>query len=194
MDSEERPVRPKRADARRNEETLLNAAAAVFVTSGVDAPVREVAAKAGVGMGTIYRHFPTRADLIVAVYRHQIEALADSGPALLAEHDSPSAALVVWMDGFVAFLVTKHGLASALQEDQAQYETLHTYFLERLVPACAALLEASVDAGEIRADIGAYELLRGVGNLCLFAGQDPRYDPRRLTKLLLAGLLAAPGP
>ncbi len=194
MDSEERPVRPKRADARRNEETLLNAAAAVFVTSGVDAPVREVAAKAGVGMGTIYRHFPTRADLIVAVYRHQIEALADSGPALLAEHDSPSAALVVWMDGFVAFLVTKHGLASALQEDQAQFETLHTYFLERLVPACAALLEASVDAGEIRADIGAYELLRGVGNLCLFAGQDPRYDPRRLTKLLLAGLLAAPGP
>ena len=187
MDSEERPVRPKRADARRNEETLLNAAAAVFVTSGVDAPVREVAAKAGVGMGTIYRHFPTRADLIVAVYRHQIEALADSGPALLAEHDSPSAALV-------AFLVTKHGLASALQEDQAQFETLHTYFLERLVPACAALLEASVDAGEIRADIGAYELLRGVGNLCLFAGQDPRYDPRRLTKLLLAGLLAAPGP
>jgi len=194
MDSEERPVRPKRADARRNEETLLNAAAAVFVTSGVDAPVREVAAKAGVGMGTIYRHFPTRADLIVAVYRHQIEALADSGPALLAEHDSPSAALVVWMDGFVAFLVTKHGLASALQEDQAQFETLHTYFLERLVPACAALLEASVDAGEIRADIGAYELLRGVGNLCLFAGQDPRYDPRRLTKLLLAGLLAAPEP
>lgn len=194
MDSEERPVRPKRADARRNEETLLNAAAAVFVTSGVDAPVREVAAKAGVGMGTIYRHFPTRADLIVAVYRHQIEALADSGPALLAEHDSPSAALVVWMDGFVAFLVTKHGLASALQDDQAQFETLHTYFLERLVPACAALLEASVDAGEIRADIGAYELLRGVGNLCLFAGQDPRYDPRRLTKLLLAGLLAAPGP
>ena len=194
MDSEERPVRPKRADARRNEETLLNAAAAVFVTSGVDAPVREVAAKAGVGMGTIYRHFPTRADLIVAVYRHQIDALADSGPALLAEHDSPSAALVVWMDGFVAFLVTKHGLASALQEDQAQFETLHTYFLERLVPACAALLEASVDAGEIRADIGAYELLRGVGNLCLFAGQDPRYDPRRLTKLLLAGLLAAPGP
>lgn len=194
MDSEERPVRPKRADARRNEETLLNAAAEVFVTSGVDAPVREVAAKAGVGMGTIYRHFPTRADLIVAVYRHQIEALADSGPALLAEHDSPSAALVVWMDGFVAFLVTKHGLASALQEDQAQFETLHTYFLERLVPACAALLEASVDAGEIRADIGAYELLRGVGNLCLFAGQDPRYDPRRLTKLLLAGLLAAPGP
>lgn len=194
MDSEERPVRPKRADARRNEETLLNAAAAVFVTSGVDAPVREVAAKAGVGMGTIYRHFPTRADLIVAVYRHQIEALADSGPALLAEHDSPSAALVVWMDGFVAFLVTKHGLASALQDDQAQFETLHTYFLERLVPACAALLEASVDAGEIRADIGAYELLRGVGNLCLFAGQDPRYDPRRLTKLLLAGLLAAPEP
>src|SRR5690625_7363661 len=98
MDSEERPVRPKRADARRNEETLLNAAAAVFVTSGVDAPVREVAAKAGVGMGTIYRHFPTRADLIVAVYRHQIEALAASGPALLTGRESPCAAPVARTD------------------------------------------------------------------------------------------------
>ena len=79
--------RAKRADARRNEQTLLDAAAAVFVTSGVDAPVREIAARAGVGMGTIYRHFPTRADLIVAVYRHQVEACAEAGPALLAGSD-----------------------------------------------------------------------------------------------------------
>ena len=113
------PVPRKRADARRNEETLLDAAAAAFVTSGVDAPVRDIAAKAGVGMGTIYRHFPTRADLIVAVYRHQVEACAEAGPALLANSSTPHAALAQWINLFVDFLVTKHGLAAALQSDNA---------------------------------------------------------------------------
>ena len=75
----------KRADARRNEATLLDAAAAAFVESGVNVPVRDIAARAGVGVGTIYRHFPTRADLIVAVYRHQVEACAEAGPVLLAD-------------------------------------------------------------------------------------------------------------
>src|SRR4029078_12167940 len=107
----------KRADARRNEQTLLDAAAAVFVTSGVEAPVREIAARAGVGMGTIYRHFPTRADLIVAVYRHQVAACASAGPALLANSATPYTALVEWFGLFVDFLVTKHGLAAALQSD-----------------------------------------------------------------------------
>ena len=81
----------KRADARRNEQALLAAAAAVFVTSGVDAPVRDIAARAGVGMGTIYRHFPTRADLIIAVYRHQVEACAEAGPPCwpAAAHRTP---------------------------------------------------------------------------------------------------------
>ena len=76
----EQPARQKRADAQRNEQALLAAAATVFVTSGVEAPVRDIAAAAGVGMGTIYRHFPTRADLVVAVYRHQVEACAQAGP------------------------------------------------------------------------------------------------------------------
>src|ERR1700749_3635426 len=102
----------KRADARRNEQTLLDAAAAVFVAAGVDAPVRDIATKAGVGMGTIYRHFPTRADLVIAVYRHQVEACADAGPRLLADH-SPFDALRQWVSLFVDFLVTKHGLAEA---------------------------------------------------------------------------------
>ncbi|HEX7305830.1 helix-turn-helix domain-containing protein, partial [Lentzea sp.] len=108
----------KRADARRNEKALLDAAASVFVTDGVDAPVRKIAAEAGVGMGTIYRHFPTRADLVIAVYRHQVEALAEAGPALLASADSPFAALRDWVEGFVNFLVTKHGLAAAMRDDQ----------------------------------------------------------------------------
>jgi AcrR family transcriptional regulator len=179
---------PKRADARRNEQTLLDAAAAAFVAAGVDAPVRDIAARAGVGVGTIYRHFPTRADLIVAVYRHQVEACAHAGPALLAGDDAPQAALARWIDLFVDFLITKHGLAEALQSDDAAFRSLHGYFLDRLVPVCAQLLDAAGAAGEIRADVGAYELLRGVGNLCIGAGSGRPYNARRMVQLLIAGL------
>ena len=180
----------KRADARRNEQALLAAAAAVFVRSGVDAPVRDIAAEAGVGMGTIYRHFPTRADLIIAVYRHQVDACAEAGPALLASSSTPHAALTQWIDLFVDFLITKHGLAAALQSDKARFETLHAYFLDRLVPVCAQLLGAAADAGEIRPDVDAYGLLLGVGNLCVGVGVDgdARYDARRMVGLLIAGL------
>ncbi len=87
----------KRADARRNEQALLDAAAKVFVVSGVDAPVRDIAAAAGTGMGTIYRHFPTRAELVIAVYRHQVDATAEAGPALLASEETPHAALTKWV-------------------------------------------------------------------------------------------------
>ena len=181
-------ARPQRADARRNKETLLDAAAAIFVTSGVDAPVRDIAAKAGVGTGTIYRHFPTRGDLIIAVYRHQVEACAEAGPVLLATCTTPYAALGRWINLFADFLVTKHGLAALFQSDDSGLDTLHAYFLDRLVPVCAQLLEAAAAAGEIRSDIEALELMRGVGNLCIGAGSDPRYDARRLVELLIAGL------
>ncbi|MFD5747161.1 TetR/AcrR family transcriptional regulator [Streptomyces sp. NPDC127033] len=181
-------ARPKRTDARRNKETLLDAAATVFVTSGVEAPVRDIAAKAGVGLGTIYRHFPTRADLVIAVYRHQIEACAEAGPALLASSATPHAALAQWIDLFVDFLVTKHGLASAMRSDDTGFEALHAYFLDRLLPVCSQLVEASAAAGEIPPDLEAYELMRGVGNLCIGAESDARYDARRLVGLLVAGL------
>ena len=183
----------KRADARRNEKTLLQAAAAVFVDSGVEAPVRDIAAAAGVGMGTIYRHFPTRADLIIAVYRHQVEACAEAGPALLASSRTPHAALTQWVDLFVDFLITKHGLAAALQSDKARFETLHAYFLDRLVPVFAQLLAAAVAAGEIRPDVDAYGLMRAIGSLCAAVDSDSRYDARRMVGLLIAGLLQ-PGP
>ncbi|MDH6229345.1 TetR/AcrR family transcriptional regulator [Streptomyces sp. MJP52] len=185
-------ARTKRADAVRNQQALLSAAAEVFVTSGVDAPIRQIAAKAGVGMGTIYRHFPTRADLVTAVYRHQIEACAEAGPSLLAGADSPLEALRQWIDLFVDFLVTKHGLADALQSDSNRFAALHTYFLDRLEPVCAQLLGAAVDAGDIRPGTQPYELMRGIGNLCIGRDSDPRYDPRRLIELLLQGLRQPP--
>jgi AcrR family transcriptional regulator len=178
----------KRADARRNEQTLLDAAGAAFLAAGVNVPVRDIAARAGVGVGTIYRHFPTRADLVVAVYRHQVEACAEAGPALLATSGTPHTALARWIDLFVDFLVTKHGLAEALQSDDATFEALHAYFLDRLVPVCTRLLDAAATAGEIRPGVEAYELMRGVGNLCIGAGRDPRYDARRMVGLLVAGL------
>ncbi|WP_049575250.1 TetR/AcrR family transcriptional regulator [Streptomyces sp. SBT349] len=178
----------RRKDARRNERALLDAAAAVFVASGVDAPVRDIAARAGVGMGTIYRHFPTRADLVIAVYRHQIDACAEAGPALLATSPTPHAALERWVDLFVDFLVTKRGLAAALRTDSAQFETLHASFLDRLLPVCARLLDAATASGEIRSGLDALHLMRGIGNLCIGADSDPDYDARRLVTLLVAGL------
>lgn len=181
---------PRRSDARRNIQKLLDAAAALFVTSGVDVPVREIALKADVGMGTIYRHFPTRADLIVAVYRHQVEACAEAGPALLAGHTSPYAALRQWIGLFVDFLTTKHGLAAVLQTDNDEFRALHAYFLDRLVPVCAALLAAAVEAGEVHPDVEASALMRGVGSLCIGAAT-PQYNARRMVELLMAGLRQA---
>lgn len=154
----------------------------------MEAPVRDIAAKAGVGLGTIYRHFPTRSDLVIAVYRHQVEACAEAGPALLESSPTPHAALAQWVDLFVDFLVTKHGLAAALQTDNAGFETLHAYFLDRLLPVCTQLLDAAAASGEIRSDLTAYQLMRGVGNLCIGADGDSRYDARRLVELLVAGL------
>ena len=188
----ESAVPRKRADARRNEQTLLAAAAAVFVTDGVDAPVRDIAKAAGVGMGTIYRHFPTRADLIIAVYRHQVEACADAGPALLASSATPYAALRQWVDMFVDFLVTKHGLAGTLQSGDTRSGPLHAYFLDRLRPVVAALVEAAAAAGQIRGDVDPFGFLYAVGNLCAGDTSNPHYDARAMVHLLVAGLAARP--
>ncbi|MFD5386925.1 TetR/AcrR family transcriptional regulator [Streptomyces sp. NPDC056669] len=182
------PSSAKRADARRNERALLDAAASVFVTDGVDAPVRRIAAAAGVGMGTIYRHFPTRADLVVAVYRHQVDTCAEAGPTLLATATSPFAALRQWVDLFVDFLATKHGLAAAMRNDPDGFSALHALFIERLVPALADILGAARDAGEVTADITPYQLIRAIGDICAGGERvDPEYDARLTIRLLLDG-------
>lgn len=191
--TEKNDHRTKRADARRNEQALLEAAASVFVTSGVEAPVREIAAKAGVGVGTIYRHFPTRPELVVAVYRHQVESCAEAGPALLAESPTPEAALRAWVTLFVEFLVTKHGLAGALQGDSADSDALHAYFVDRLVPVCATLLHEALADCESADAVDAYNLMKGIGNLCIGAAADPAYDAGRLVQLLVTGVLAGSG-
>lgn len=185
-------ARPKRADARLNEQALLDAAALLFVSAGVNVPVRDIADSAGVGTATIYRHFPTRADLIGAVYRHQVEACVQAGPALLASSASPYVALGRWIELFVDFLVTKHGLAAAMQSDKPSFASLQVSFLDRLLPVCAEIISASVKSGEIQPDVGAFELMYGVGNLCIGAGPDSRYNARRMVKRLIAGLRLPP--
>ncbi len=182
------PTTRKRADSARNERLLLDAAASVFVESGVDAPVREIAARAGVGIGTVYRHFPTRAELVIAVYRHQIEALEKSGATLSSTSPTRYDALVGWVRGFVDFLATKHGLVAVMRDDSEGFNALHRLFLTRLEPVCADLVARAVETREIRSDVGAYDLMRAVGNLCAGARHDDRYRPELMVELLLTGL------
>ncbi|CAN5774851.1 TetR/AcrR family transcriptional regulator [soil metagenome] len=187
------PPRPVRADAQRNIEALLAAALAVFVTSGVDAPVREIAEKAGVGIGTLYRHFPQRADLVAAVFRHEIDACADAAPILAAEHN-PGEALAKWMQRYAAFVATKRGLAAALHSGDPAFNTLPAYFDTRLRPALQTLLDAAAKAGEVRGDIEPDELLSAVASLCMSAYNDRSDYARRMVALLVDGLRYSASP
>ena len=126
--------------------------------------------------------------LLEGCSERQVQACAEAGPALLANSSTPHAALARWISLFADFLVTRHGPAEALQSDEPAFETLHAYFLDRLVPVCAQLLDAAATAGEILPGADAYELLRGVGNLCIGADSNPRYDARRMVELVIAGL------
>lgn len=174
-----------RADAKRNLDALLQSAKTVFATSGVDAPVREIAEKAGVGIGTLYRHFPQRADLIAAVFRHEIDACAEAAPILAAEH-APGEALAKWMQRYAAFIATKRGLAPALHSGNPAFETLRAHFEQRVRPALRTLLESAVAAGEVRNDVESDELLHAVASLCMPAQDDGR--AQRMVALLVDGL------
>ncbi len=187
------PGRPVRADAQRNIDAVREAAKAVFAVSGVDAPVREIATRAGVGLGTVYRHFPQRSDLVVAVFRHEVDACADAATVLAAEY-GPGEALAHWLQRYTRFVAAKRGLAAALHSGDPAFDALPGYFDRRLRPALAALLEAAVAAGEVRAGVDPNELLSAVSNLCLAAGPagrdgGPRAgQPERMVALLIDGL------
>jgi len=184
-------ARGKRADAQRNLDRLLQAAMEVFAQSGVDAPVREIAERAGVGVGTFYRHFPQRADLIIAVMKSQIDACADAAPRLAAEHDAGEA-LARWMQRYVDFIVTKRGLSTALQSASAAYAALPAYFYSRLRPALGGLLQADVEQGGIRPGYEADELLRAVATLCKANPDEETAATRRMVGLLVDGLRCRP--
>jgi len=184
----EAPVeRRVRADAQRSVDALLEAAKSIFATSGVDAPVREIAEKAGVGIATLYRHFPLRSDLIAAVFRREIDACADAAPVLAADH-KPGDALAKWMQRFAAFVATKRGLAPALHSGDPAYEPLRVYFEQRVQPALRTLLKSAAAAGEVRTDVHADELLSAVSSLCMSAHNVGPDHARRMVALLVDGL------
>jgi AcrR family transcriptional regulator len=186
--------KPLRADAQRSLDALLEAAMAVFAASGVDAPVREIAARAGVGVGTVYRHFPQRSDLVSAVFRHEVDACADAARILAAEH-APGEALARWLQRYVDFIAAKRGLAAALHSGNPAFEPLPAYFRERLKPALRTLLAAAVAASEVRADVDPNELLNAVANLSSSTahGGGPE-QARRMVALLVDGLRYGAGP
>ncbi|WP_018548445.1 TetR/AcrR family transcriptional regulator [Streptomyces sp. LaPpAH-108] len=185
--------RPLRADARRSIDTLLGAAAEVFATSGVDAPVRQITAKAGVGAGTLYRHFPQRSDLIAAVFRHEVDACADAAPALAAAHE-PLEALTLWLRRFAGFIATKRGLSAALHSGDPAYDSLPAYFGQRFLPVLSDLLSRASAAGAIRPDADPDDLLRAVAGLTLPTHDDTDGHTHRMIALLVDGLrYGAPG-
>lgn len=154
----ETDARSVRADARRNVERVREAAALVFAEQGVDAPVREIAGRAGVGVGTLYRHFPNRVDLVVAVFRDAVDVCADAAEELAATH-APVEAVAAWLHRFEQFVATKQGLSAVLYSGDPALAPLPAYFSDRLKPALAGLLETAVAAGEIRHDISADDLI-----------------------------------
>lgn len=179
--------RPLRADAQRNIDSLLDAAKSTFGTSGVDAPAKEIADLAGVGVGTLYRHFPKRSDLVKAVFQHEVDAAADAAPLLAAQHD-PVTALEKWLHRYTEFLVTKRGLASALHSGDPAFDALPGYFLGRLGPALGSLLDAATESGEIRAVASPKDLLYAVSKLSLPMGDEEPEHGRRMIDLLVDGL------
>jgi AcrR family transcriptional regulator len=182
-----KPERAQRADARRNSAALLDAAKAVFAASGVDAPAKEIADAAGVGVGTLYRHFPNRSDLVVAVFKQEVDACADAAGVLAAENP-PSVALERWLYRFTDFVATKHGLARALHSGDPAFDELPAYFRSRFGPALTQLLEAASRAGEVDTDVDADELLYAVARLCRPIGDGGPDQSRRLVGLLISGL------
>lgn len=187
QDGELQPERRLRADARRNEDAVLEAAKDVFAASGVDAPVREIAGRAGVGVGTLYRRFPKRSDLVVAVFCREVDACAAEAEALAAEHP-PGKALVRWLRRYTEFIAAKKGLASALHSGDPAFDALPDYFRSSFEPALASLLEAAAAAGEVRGDIDPYDLLRAIANLSVSDSEDGAGHSRRMLDLMIDGL------
>ncbi len=178
-----------RADARRNFEALVGAAKTVFSRSGVEAPAKEIADAAGVGVGTLYRHFPRRSDLVVAVFTHEVDACADAaGP--LADENPPFEALALWLFRFTEFVSTKHGLAQALHSGDPAFDELPAHFRARFGPALTTLLTAASDSGAVRTELSTDELLYAVARLCQPIGDAAEGQSRRLVGVLINGLRA----
>jgi AcrR family transcriptional regulator len=181
-------IRKPRADAARNRDRLLAAAQAVFSAGGPDASLEAVARRAGVGIGTLYRHFPTREALFEAVYRREVEQLANLAEQLKSDA-APVEALRRWLRANVEFVATKKGMAAALALAAGASPDLMAYSSERLTAAVAMLLDRAVAAGAIRADISAQDLLRALVGMCYLHSQPGwQASVQRLLDVFVDGL------
>ncbi|MBR1164563.1 TetR/AcrR family transcriptional regulator [Bradyrhizobium elkanii] len=185
-------ARKPRADAVRNRERVLEAAKAVFSAGGSEASLEAVARHAGVGIGTLYRHFPTREALYEAVYRREVEQLGDLAEQLQCAPE-PVEALRRWLRANVQFVATKKGMVAALALVAAGSSELHAYSFDRLTRAIGTLLARAVAAGVIRNDISAEDVLRALIGMCYMHDQ-PGWQTTalRLLDVFVDGLRVQP--
>ena len=190
-------TRPLRADAQRNRDKLLDAAVRAFSRGGPEVTLEAIARDAGVGIGTLYRHFPTREALVEAAYRNELARLCDVVPDLLAA-EPPDQAMRIWMDRFVDYMTTKHGMADALRAVIASGGNPFAESRDRLLAAVTALLEAGVAAGTLRSDIAPSDVLTSLSGVSMVTANQAQPDQaRRILDLLIDGLrhrAAQPSP
>jgi AcrR family transcriptional regulator len=187
--------RPVRKDAQRNRETLLRAASEAYGERGVDASLEDIARRAGLGIGTLYRHFPTRDALNEAVYRREVEALCDGADEMIRTLP-PVEALRAWMGSFAMYVAKKRGMAMALKSALGPNNELFANSHRRITEAIRALVDNAVQSGTIRADADPDDLLRAMSGICM-ASDQPGWNDRtgRLVELLVDGLrYGAPTP
>lgn len=185
-------TRPMRADARRNRDRLLEVASDSFSKHGVDASLEDIAREAGVGIGTLYRHFPSRDALMETVFRRNVDQLAETAGGLL-ETMPADQALAEWMQRFVAYVASKKGLATHLKTVVSADSDLFAYSHGKMNATIRHLVDAAVEAGAIRDDVDPTDLLRGLSGVCLMADQ-PGWEQQacRISRLLMDGLRYQP--
>jgi len=186
-------ARPLRADAARNRERLLSSAVrALSSSAGPEVTLESIAKDAGVGIGTLYRHFPTREALIEAAYRSELARLCDAVPGLLADQ-AADRALRTWMDRFVDYMTTKRGMADALRTVIASGGNPYATSRDQLLAALTGLLEAGAADGLIRADVDPADVLASLSGVTLAAGEPAQRDQAgRMLDLLMDGLRPRP--
>ena len=189
-DNSESKARKPRSDSLRNRDLLLAASKAAFGDLGADAPLEDIARRAGVGIGTLYRHFPTREALIIAVYAREIQQLAASADTLLAERGAGEA-LDAWLNLLIDYMATKRVVAPALRADPGEGSKLYAKSGATILPTLQRLTDAAHAAGDIRLDIGFEDILRMMSGLSQ-GYEQPGWDAgaRRLLNVMMAGLRA----
>jgi AcrR family transcriptional regulator len=181
-------ARAQRCDAARNRECLIEVASEAFAAQGVEASLEGIARTAGVGIGTLYRHFPTRDALVEAVYRHNVEQLC-AGADELAATLPPDEALAEWMQRFVAYVASKKGLATYLKSVVSADSDLFTSSYQQVQQTITRLVDAATEAGSIRTGVDAMDLLRALSGVCLMADQPGGCEQgAKIAALLMDGL------